>query len=96
MKNKPYYPIIHRLLHWSLALPMILIFLTIALHDGWMDKNHMASLMEAGLLQVDIELDKEQLIKIAKSIRNAMFEWHYYAGYVIGVVLLLGLLIQQK
>lgn len=81
----------HRSLHWALALPMLLILLTIALRNGWMEKHFMAGLLDQGLQTVDVVLDDKALIKLAKSIRNAMFAWHKYAGYVISAVILLRL-----
>ena len=81
----------HRCLHWALAVPMMLILLTIALRNGWMEKHFIAGLLNQGLQAVDVVLDDKALIKLAKSVRNAMFVWHKYAGYMISVVILLRL-----
>ena len=88
-QNKKPFTWIHRLLHWGIALPMMLLLLTIGLREGWMEKYHMALLIEQGLSDAGLALSNEQTVIIAKSIRGVMFGWHLYAGYVIGVMLLL-------
>ena len=66
---------------------MMVVLLTILLRLGWMEKNHMAAIIHQGLAKIDIVISNEQAIKIAKGIRNVMFQWHIYFGYAVGVIL---------
>ena len=83
MNKRKNFTLSHRLLHWSIALTILFILLTLFLRDTWMDKNHMANIISTSLSSYDISLSKEMAIKVAKSIRRSMFEWHIYAGYVL-------------
>ena len=47
-----------------------------------MEKNHVAAILMDKLSIIDINLSKEQAIKIAKQIRRPMFDWHITIGYV--------------
>lgn len=87
MQTNSHFGFIHRLLHWGLALTMMVMLLTILLRLGWMEKNHMAAIIHQGLAKIDIVINDDQAIKIAKSIRNVMFQWHTYFGYAVGVIL---------
>lgn len=51
----------------------------------WMDKKHMAGIMQDFLPNVP----KDQLIDIAKAIRNPMWEWHMIFAYVVFTVFVL-------
>ncbi|MEN8188146.1 MAG: cytochrome b/b6 domain-containing protein, partial [Bacteroidota bacterium] len=59
------------------------ILLTVFLRLNWMEKNHVAAILTDGLSNIDVEITKEQAIKIAKQIRNPMFGWHIKIGYVV-------------
>ncbi len=47
-----------------------------------MEKNHVAAILTDGLSNIDIDITKEQAIKIAKQIRKPMFDWHLIIGYI--------------
>ncbi|QIR13902.1 cytochrome b/b6 domain-containing protein [Shewanella aestuarii] len=87
MKINSHFGVIHRLLHWGLALTMMIMLVTILLRLGWMEKNHMAAIILQGLAKLDIVITDTQAISIAKSIRNVMFQWHIYFGYAVGGIL---------
>ncbi len=70
-------------MHWAIAICMLLLLLTIFLRIGWMNKDHMADIMQAYLLENDVELSRDQLIVMAKKVRSPMWEWHIYLGYVL-------------
>ena len=91
-----YFPVAHRLLHWLVALAMSLILLTALLRMGWMDKGHMAGLITSILADVGIAVGDETSIKVAKTIRNQMFQWHFYGGYTLAVALILRLIYRIK
>lgn len=74
---------IFRIMHWAIALCMIFLLITIFLRMYWMEKNHVAAIMDTNLRALDVTLSQEQLIKIAKQIRKPMWDWHVYIGYVL-------------
>lgn len=79
----------HRLIHWALAFSVLFLFLTILLRMGWMNKNHMAEIIQTQLTEMNITITPEQAVTVAKSIRNHMWQWHIYAGYAIIVIYIL-------
>lgn len=91
MKENQNFTVSHRLLHWLIALVMLFVLLTVFLRMGWMEKNHMAELIVISLSKFDILVTHEIAIKVAKSIRNVMFEWHIYASYLLCGLLILRL-----
>ena len=70
-------------MHWAIALCMLFLLITIFLRMNWMEKNHVAAIMDTNLKALDVTLSQEQLIKIAKQIRKPMWDWHVYIGYVL-------------
>jgi len=48
-----------------------------------MNKNNMAEIMENYLSKNDVILTQDQLIVLAKQIRQPMWDWHIYLGYVL-------------
>ncbi len=88
MAQQSYYPKLHRLLHWALAFSIGAILLTVFLRMTWMDKSNMALIIQSGLNKNNISLPHDQIILIAKSIRNEMFQWHFIVGYIIGILLI--------
>ncbi len=86
---KTSYTLLDRLLHWALALTILFILLTVFLRLNWMEKNHVAAILTDNLSNLDIEITKEQAIKIAKQIRKPMFEWHLTIGYVVSGIFVL-------
>lgn len=73
----------YRILHWAIALTMLGMLSTILLRLGWMEKNHVADIMDPYLREQGVELSREQLIVLAKKIRKPMWDWHIYLGYVL-------------
>ena len=80
---KTTYTLLDRLLHWALAFGILFILLTVFLRLNWMEKNHVAGILIDKLAALDIALNKEEAIKIAKQIRKPMFDWHITIGYVV-------------
>lgn len=70
---------VHRTIHWILAGGMLLAFLTGFLRMTWMDKKHVAGIIEG----VNSTIGSEEAIKMAKAIREPMWQWHVYAAYII-------------
>lgn len=82
MENR-HYSRTYRILHWSIALTMLGLLTTILLRLGWLEKNHVADIMDPYLREQGVELSREQLIVLAKKIRKPMWDWHIYLGYVL-------------
>lgn len=85
MYSQSKFPLLHRLLHWGLAITMLVMLLTVLLRLGWMEKNHMAAVITQGLAKIDVLITDKQAISLAKGIRGVMFKWHIYFGYAVSV-----------
>ena len=82
MKHRNYSPI-YRIMHWAIALCMILLLFTIFLRLTWMNKDNVADIIQNYLSTKDITLSREELIVLAKQIRKPMWDWHIYLGYIL-------------
>lgn len=77
------YSVVYRFIHWSIAISMILLLITIFLRLTWMNKNNVAEIIQNYLSTTDQTLTQDQLILLAKKIRQPMWDWHIYLGYVL-------------
>jgi cytochrome b561 len=78
------YSKIFRVLHWSIAITFLLLLLTIFLRKNWMEKNHVAEIIQSYLTENNYEtLPQDDAIVLAKKIRKPMWVWHIYFGYVL-------------
>lgn len=77
------YSTIYRIMHWAIAICLILILATIFLRLTWMNKNHVADIIQGYLSTTDQSLSREQIIILAKQIRKPMWNWHIYLGYAL-------------
>ena len=82
MENRNYSPI-YRIMHWAIALCMILLLFTVFLRLTWMNKDNVADIIQNYLSTKDITLSREELIVLAKQIRKPMWDWHIYLGYIL-------------
>lgn len=87
---KPYimetrnYSKVYRILHWLIAFTFLLLLLTIFLRKTWMEKNHVAGIIQAFLADNGyVALSQDDAILLAKKIRKPMWNWHIYFGYVL-------------
>ena len=78
------YSKVYRILHWLIALTFILLLLTIFLRKTWMEKNHVAGIIQDFLGDNGhTALSEDEAILLAKKIRKPMWNWHIYFGYVL-------------
>jgi cytochrome b561 len=77
------YNAIYRLMHWAIALCFILLLFTIFLRLTWMNKEHVADIVDQYLATTDQSLSRDQSILLAKKIRKPMWDWHIYLGYAL-------------
>lgn len=80
--NKSYSKI-YRLMHWAIAILFMLLLITIFLRLTWMNKQHMADIIGSFLNENGQVLSEDELIVLAKQIREPMWQWHVYLGYVL-------------
>lgn len=81
--EKKNYSKIYRLMHWLIAISFILLLFTIFLRLTWLNKYNVADTMKDFLSDTDQTLSQQQLIKLAKKIRQPMWNWHIFLGYII-------------
>ena len=78
------YSKIYRILHWLIAITFLLLLLTIFLRKTWMEKNHVAGIIQDFLAKNNQPaLSEDDAILLAKKIRKPMWNWHIYFGYVL-------------
>lgn len=77
------YPVIFRIMHWSIAFCMIILLITIFLRLTWMNKENVANIIQGFLAASDKSFSREELIVLAKQIRKPMWNWHIYVGYIL-------------
>lgn len=83
MKTKNQFTAIHRVIHWLVALLMLILFFTGFLRMYWMNKKTIISAVEVGTQSQQIPVEKAQLITIVKTIQEPMWQWHEFAAYVM-------------
>lgn len=74
MESQKKFTVLHRILHWTMAIAMPVLFITGFLRMHWMNKNHIITVIKSNT--EGISLTKEQLTAIATDIRNPMWQWH--------------------
>jgi len=77
------YSNVYRIIHWAIAISFLLLLITIFLRLTWMNKYNVAAIIQDYLSGTDQVLSQEQLIDLAKKIRQPMWNWHIYIGYVL-------------
>ncbi|MCM4166500.1 hypothetical protein KCTC52924_03434 [Arenibacter antarcticus] len=81
--EKTRYSKIYRIIHWAIAVLFLLLLITIFLRLTWMNKFNMAAIIQDYLSSTDQVLSQDQLIALSKKIRQPMWDWHIYIGYVL-------------
>lgn len=77
------YSLVYRTIHWAIAIAFLLLLATIFLRLTWMNKYNVANIIQEYLGETGQTLSQEQLIVLAKRIREPMWNWHVYLGYVL-------------
>jgi cytochrome b561 len=79
------YPVIYRIMHWSIAASLILLLMTIILRMNWISQSHIADTMRNFMQARNQPITDEELKILARQIRNPipMWVWHFYLGYVL-------------
>ncbi len=81
--EKSKYSNVYRIIHWAIAISFLLLLFTIFLRLTWLNKYNVTAIIQGYLSSTDQVLSQEQLIDLAKKIRQPMWNWHIYIGYVL-------------
>jgi len=81
--EKTKYSKLYRIIHWAIAISFLLLLITIYLRLTWMNKYNVATIIQDYLSGTDQVLSQDQLIDLAKKIRQPMWNWHIYLGYIL-------------
>jgi cytochrome b561 len=84
-----HFSLLHRFLHWTIALSILLALSTAFLNHTWMNIPENGKVIASALAENGVSITTQDANSIARKIRTPMFDWHFYAGYVlIGLLLL--------
>lgn len=77
------YSRIYRIMHWAIAICMLLLLATIFLRLTWLNKNNVSDIIQNYLNSINVSITEDQSILLAKKIRKPMWDWHIYLGYAL-------------
>jgi len=77
------YSVVYRIIHWAMALCMLLILATIFLRLTWLNKDNVANIIQNYSASTDQVLSHDQSLALARQIRKPMWQWHIYLGYTM-------------
>lgn len=78
-----------RLWHWTNAVLLSGIFLTVFLRKTFFHKSNIAHTLTVKLSDLGLSISHEHLMALSRALRNPMWSWHIYMG--IGILVLLSL-----
>lgn len=81
MEKQNKFTVLHRILHWTMAMAMPVLFITGFLRMYWMNKDGMVSIIQSKTEATP--LSKEQMVSIAKAIREPMWQWHEVFAHIM-------------
>lgn len=79
MENKSKFTSLHRMLHWIIAIAMMIQFVTGFLRLRWMGKNAVADAISSQ----GIEVTQDQAKAVYKALREPMWQWHELFAHVV-------------
>lgn len=81
--GKKVYSGFYRLMHWLIAITMLLLLLTIVLRMTWLNKGNISDIILNFSASHNIPMEKGNAINLAREIRQPMWIWHIYLGYIL-------------
>lgn len=72
----------HRLLHWTIGVSMIMLFVTGFLRMEWMNKKNLYALISNEVSKDGINLSEATLKTIGKNSLEPMWQWHEIFAYI--------------
>lgn len=76
-----------RIWHWFSAVAVFGLMFTYILRKTVFSYKDNAQIIQAKLAEFGIELANERAIEIAKILRDNMWQWHYYLGFLFAALL---------
>ncbi|TGN29433.1 cytochrome b/b6 domain-containing protein [Empedobacter tilapiae] len=73
----------HRLLHWTIGISMIMLFLTGFLRMEWMNKKNLSSLITNEVSKEGLNISDTTLKTIGRNSLEPMWQWHEIFAYII-------------
>ncbi|MCA4776927.1 cytochrome b/b6 domain-containing protein [Empedobacter stercoris] len=77
------YTLVHRFLHWTIGIGMLILFITGFLRMEWMSKKKLSSLIVQETSKEGVSLSEATLKTIGKNSLEPMWEWHELFAYII-------------
>lgn len=77
------YTLVHRFLHWTIGIGMLVLFTTGFLRMEWMSKKNLSSLIVQETSKEGVSLSEATLKTIGKNSLKPMWEWHELFAYII-------------
>ncbi|WP_291099417.1 MULTISPECIES: cytochrome b/b6 domain-containing protein [unclassified Empedobacter] len=72
----------HRLLHWTIGISMIMLFLTGFLRMEWMSKKNLSALITNEVSKEGLNISDATLKTIGRSSLEPMWQWHEIFAYI--------------
>jgi len=82
------YSVKFRIWHWLNAFVIFALFITVGLRETFLNTKTNAEHILAQLTQMSVTITNEQALTIAKVLRDTMWQWHIYLGYVLAALIL--------
>ncbi|MDR0771208.1 MAG: cytochrome b/b6 domain-containing protein [Burkholderiales bacterium] len=89
LMKQTHFSLLHRFLHWAIALGVLLALFTAFLNATWLNIPGIAQIIASSLAENGITVSSQDASSIARKIRTPMFDWHFYAGYALVALLIL-------
>lgn len=93
MSLREYRPLSLRIWHWLNAFVITALLLTVLLRKTLLSWKTNSSVILTKLEAAGHTITPELAADIAKAIRNPLWDWHIYLGYILGGLLLMRILI---
>lgn len=80
------YSTIYRIMHWAIAICMLLLLGTVLLRMTLFSRSHLTEIIENYVSAKEIAISKDQIMGISRQISKPMWEWHFYFGYALAAL----------
>lgn len=77
------YDLYFRFIHWVMAICIFMMLATVFLRITFLNKTNVSAIIIQQSQEMGIEISELNAIKMAKSIRKPVWEWHIYFGYTL-------------
>ncbi len=77
------YSAIYRIMHWAIAVCMLLLLGTVIMRQTLFSRSHLAGIIQNYVTTKEIALSRDEIIGISRQISRPVWEWHFYFGYAL-------------